>query len=40
MFPYLDMRESCHIIRQLLDKMPESGDVREKLQGNMKGSAG
>ncbi|HEY6536590.1 MAG TPA: NADH-quinone oxidoreductase subunit D [Candidatus Nitrosocosmicus sp.] len=38
--PYLDMIESCHIIRQLLDKMPGSGDVREKLQGNVKGSPG
>src|ERR671916_2663915 len=38
--PMLDMRESCHIIRQLLDKMPESGDVREKLQFNIKSSPG
>ncbi|MGN6707837.1 MAG: NADH-quinone oxidoreductase subunit D, partial [Candidatus Nitrosocosmicus sp.] len=38
--PYLDMVESCHIIRQLLDKMPESGEVRVKLQGNMKGPPG
>jgi NADH-quinone oxidoreductase subunit D len=38
--PYLDMIESCHIIRQLLDKIPESGDVRVKLQGNMKGPPG
>lgn len=38
--PVLDMRESCHIIRQLLDKMPESGDVREKLQFNIKSSPG
>ena len=38
--PLLDMRESCHIIRQLLDKIPESGDVREKLLSNVKGSPG
>jgi len=38
--PVLDMRESCHIIRQLLDKMPDSGDVREKLQFNIKSSPG
>ena len=30
--PFLDMRESCHILRQLLDKMPEAGEVRAKLQ--------
>ena len=40
MVPFLDMRESCHIIRQLLDKMPESGEVRLKLQSNPKGSPG
>lgn len=38
--PFLDMRESCHIIRQLLDKIPDSGDVREKLQNNIKGPPG
>ena len=38
--PFLDMRESCHIIRQLLDKMPESGEVRMKLQSNPKGTPG
>src|SRR3989337_1542427 len=38
--PLLDMRESCHIIRQLLDKIPESGEVRAKLQPNPKGPAG
>ena len=38
--PLLDMRESCHIIRQLLEKMPDSGDVREKLQFNLKSSPG
>ena len=38
--PLLDMRESCHIIRQLLDKMPESGEVRAKLQTNPKGPPG
>ncbi len=38
--PFLDMRESCNIIRQLLDKMPESGEVRVKLQSNPKGRIG
>jgi NADH-quinone oxidoreductase subunit D len=38
--PFLDMRESCHIIEQLLDKMPQSGEVRAKLQPNPKGPAG
>lgn len=38
--PFLDMRESCHIIRQLLDKMPESGEVRMKLQSNPKSIPG
>jgi NADH-quinone oxidoreductase subunit D len=38
--PFLDMRESCHIIRELLDKMPKSGEVRLKLQSNPKGSPG
>ncbi len=38
--PLLDMRESCYIIRQLLDKIPESGSVREKLQSNIKGQPG
>ena len=38
--PLLDMRESCHIITQLLDKMPESGEVRAKLQPNPKGPPG
>jgi NADH-quinone oxidoreductase subunit D len=38
--PFLDMKESCHIIRQLLDKIPESGEVRTKLQPNPKGPAG
>jgi NADH-quinone oxidoreductase subunit D len=36
----LDMKESCYIIRQLLDKMPASGEVRSKLQPNPKGTAG
>ena len=40
MVPFLDMRESCHIIRQLLDKIPEAGEVRSKLQPNPKGPAG
>jgi len=38
--PFLDMRESCHIIEDLLDKMPESGEVRAKLQPNPKGPPG
>ena len=38
--PLLDMKESCQIIRQLLDKMPKSGEVRAKLQPNPKGPAG
>jgi NADH-quinone oxidoreductase subunit D len=38
--PFLDMKESCNIMRQLLDKMPESGEVRTKLQPNPKGPAG
>lgn len=40
MVPFLDMRESCHIIRQLLDKVPQSGEVRAKLQPNPKGPPG
>jgi NADH-quinone oxidoreductase subunit D len=38
--PLLDMRESCQIIKQLLDKIPESGEVRAKLQPNPKGPPG
>jgi NADH-quinone oxidoreductase subunit D len=38
--PFLDMKESCHIMRQLLDKMPSSGEVRAKLQPNPKGPPG
>ncbi len=38
--PFLDMKESCNIMRQLLDKMPASGEVRTKLQPNPKGPAG
>jgi NADH-quinone oxidoreductase subunit D len=38
--PFLDMKESCNIIRQLLDKIPSSGEVRAKLQPNPKGPAG
>lgn len=38
--PFLDMRESCHILRQLLDKMPEAGEVRAKLQTNPRGPPG
>ena len=40
MVPFLDMKESCNIIRELLDKMPKSGEVRAKLQPNPKGPAG
>jgi len=40
MVPFLDMRESCHILRQLLDKIPQSGEVRAKLQPNPKGPPG
>ena len=29
--PLLDMRESCYIMRQLLDKIPQSGEVRAKF---------
>jgi NADH-quinone oxidoreductase subunit D len=38
--PLLDMQESCHIIEQLLDKIPQSGEVRAKLQPNPKGPPG
>jgi NADH-quinone oxidoreductase subunit D len=38
--PLLDMKESCYIIEQLLDKMPQSGEVRAKLQPNPKGPPG
>ncbi|MGA9909099.1 MAG: NADH-quinone oxidoreductase subunit D [Nitrososphaeraceae archaeon] len=40
MVPFLDMRESCHIIRHLLDKIPQAGEVRAKLQPNPKGPPG
>jgi len=35
--PWLDMLESCNIIRQALQKMPKSGSVRTKLKPNPKG---
>jgi NADH-quinone oxidoreductase subunit D len=35
--PWLDMLESCNIIRQALEKMPKSGGVRTKLKPNPKG---
>lgn len=35
--PLLDMKESCHIMRQLLDKMPDSGEVRAKLHLTLRG---
>ena len=35
--PWLDMFESCRIIRDALKKMPKSGSVRVKLKPNPKG---
>ena len=35
--PYLDMFESCRIIKDALQKMPKSGSVRTKLKPNPKG---
>ena len=35
--PWLDMLESCNIIKQALQKMPKSGSVRVKLKPNPKG---
>ncbi len=35
--PYLDMLESCRIIKDALKKMPKSGSVRIKLKPNPKG---
>jgi len=35
--PYLEMFESCRIIRDALRKMPKSGSVRTKLKPNPKG---
>ena len=35
--PWLDMMESCNIIRQALQKIPKSGSVRVKLKPNPKG---
>ncbi len=35
--PWLDMLESCNIIRDALRKMPKSGSVRTKLKPNPKG---
>jgi NADH-quinone oxidoreductase subunit D len=35
--PWLDMLESCNIIRQALEKMPKSGSVRVKLKPKPKG---
>ncbi|MBM3904379.1 MAG: NADH-quinone oxidoreductase subunit D [Thaumarchaeota archaeon] len=34
--PWLDMLESCNIIRQAVQKMPKSGSVRVKLKPNPK----
>ncbi|HUT06895.1 MAG TPA: NADH-quinone oxidoreductase subunit D [Nitrosopumilaceae archaeon] len=38
--PWLDMMESCRIIRDALQKMPKSGSVRVKLKPNPKGAIG
>jgi len=35
--PWLDMFESCNIIRQALEKMPKSGLIRKKLKPNPRG---
>jgi len=35
--PYLEMFESCRIIKDALQKMPKSGSVRTKLKPNPKG---
>ncbi|MEX0911760.1 MAG: NADH-quinone oxidoreductase subunit D [Nitrosopumilaceae archaeon] len=35
--PYLDMLESCRIIKDALKKMPKSGSIRTKLKPNPKG---
>ena len=35
--PWLDMMESCRIIKQALEKIPKSGSVRVKLKPNPKG---
>ena len=35
--PWLDMMDSCNIIRQALQKIPKSGSVRVKLKPNPKG---
>ena len=35
--PYLEMFESCKIIKDALQKMPKSGSVRTKLKPNPKG---
>lgn len=35
--PWLDMLQSCRIIRDALSKMPKSGSVRVKLKPNPKG---
>lgn len=35
--PWLDVLESCNIIKQALEKIPSSGSVRKKLKPNPKG---
>ena len=35
--PWLDMMESCRIIKDALSKIPKSGSVRKKLKPNPKG---
>ena len=37
LIPYLEMFESCRIIKDALKKMPKSGSVRTKLKPNPKG---
>ena len=37
LIPYLEMFESCRIIKDALRKMPKSGSVRTKLKPNPKG---
>ena len=38
--PFLDMKEWCMIMRQLLEKMPKEGEVRAKLATNPRGRPG
>lgn len=36
--PWLDIMESCNVIRQALEKMPKSGSVNAKIKPNPKGA--